>query len=54
MLILIMFCQFNDSYSYNCLIGDVEVDAVRNDETSLTCQILEDDVCQILNSISYS
>ena len=24
----------------------MEVDAVRNDETSLTCQILQDDVCQ--------
>ena len=46
LFIFILCCQFNDSYSYNCLIGDVEVDAVRNDETSLTCQILQDDVCQ--------
>ena len=53
LFIFILCRQFNDSYSYNCLIGDVEVDAVRNDETSLTCRILQDDVCQFftLNSI---
>ena len=33
------------------LHGDVEVDAVRNDETSLTCQILQDDVCQHMDML---
>ena len=29
----------------------MEVDAVRNDETSLTCQILQDDVCQHMDML---